>query len=313
MDCVLRTFGLTKLFQNKHVVQDINMTIKKGEIYGLIGKNGAGKTTTLRMILNLIKPSSGEVELFGKNPAKDQELFEKIGSFIGHSNFYHNLTAEENLEIHRRLMGITSKNRIEEMLKKVNLMQYKDKKVEDFSVGMKQRLGIARSMLHYPKFLILDEPTNGLDPQVMKDLRQTLVNLANDYEVAILFSSHVLSEIDYLSNVLGIIHKGNLIKELYYEDLQEKKKRYLQLSVNNVKKASFILETELNIFDYVVCNEGVIKIYNQIHSAVLNTKMVESSVEVHEMINARDSLEGYFLSITKEGDLNDHYPANRIN
>ncbi|MGN7175835.1 bacitracin ABC transporter ATP-binding protein [Paenibacillus sp. FSL R5-0490] len=300
---VLRTFGLTKIYQNKQVVQNIDMTIKKGEIYGLIGKNGAGKTTTLKMILHLIKPTKGKVELFGKNPAKNQSIFEKIGSFIGHSNFYHNLTAEENLEIHRRLMGVTSKKRTEEMLRKLNLMQYKDKKVEDFSVGMKQRLGIARSMLHYPEFLILDEPTNGLDPQVMKDLRQTLLKLANDYEVAILLSSHILSEIDHLSNVLGIIHRGRLIEELNYEALQEKKKRYLQISVNNVNKASFILENELKISDYVICNKGLIKIYNSVQAAELNARMVDGFVEVYEMVNARDSLENYFLSITKEEDL----------
>ncbi|KAF0824166.1 ATP-binding cassette domain-containing protein [Cytobacillus firmus] len=300
---VLRTFGLTKIYQNKQVVQNIDMTIKKGEIYGLIGKNGAGKTTTLKMILHLIKPTKGKVELFGKNPAKNQSIFEKIGSFIGHSNFYHNLTAEENLEIHRRLMGVTSKKRTEEMLRKLNLMQYKDKKVEDFSVGMKQRLGIARSMLHYPEFLILDEPTNGLDPQVMKDLRQTLLKLANDYEVAILLSSHILSEIDHLSSVLGIIHRGRLIEELNYEALQEKKKRYLQISVNNVNKASFILENEMKISDYVICNNGLIKIYNSVQAAELNARMVDGFVEVYEMVNARDSLENYFLSITKEEDL----------
>ncbi|WP_404357730.1 ATP-binding cassette domain-containing protein [Cytobacillus firmus] len=300
---VLRTFGLTKIYQNKQVVQNIDMTIKKGEIYGLIGKNGAGKTTTLKMILHLIKPTKGKVELFGKNPAKNQFIFEKIGSFIGHSNFYHNLTAEENLEIHRRLMGVTSKKRTEEMLRKLNLMQYKDKKVEDFSVGMKQRLGIARSMLHYPEFLILDEPTNGLDPQVMKDLRQTLLKLANDYEVAILLSSHILSEIDHLSNVLGIIHRGRLIEELNYEALQEKKKRYLQISVNNVNKASFILENEMKISDYVICNNGLIKIYNSVQAAELNARMVDGFVEVYELVNACDSLENYFLSITKEEDL----------
>ncbi|MBG9544946.1 bacitracin ABC transporter ATP-binding protein [Cytobacillus firmus] len=300
---VLRTFGLTKIYQNKQVVQNIDMTIKKGEIYGLIGKNGAGKTTTLKMILHLIKPTKGKVELFGKNPAKNQSIFEKIGSFIGHSNFYHNLTAEENLEIHRRLMGVTSKKRTEEMLRKLNLMQYKDKKVEDFSVGMKQRLGIARSMLHYPEFLILDEPTNGLDPQVMKDLRQTLLKLANDYEVAILLSSHILSEIDHLFSVLGIIHRGRLIEELNYEALQEKKKRYLQISVNNVNKASFILENEMKISDYVICNNGLIKIYNSVQAAELNARMVDGFVEVYEMVNARDSLENYFLSITKEEDL----------
>lgn len=300
---VLRTFGLTKIYQNKQVVQNIDMTIKKGEIYGLIGKNGAGKTTTLKMILHLIKPTKGKVELFGKNPAKNQFIFEKIGSFIGHSNFYHNLTAEENLEIHRRLMGVTSKKRTEEMLRKLNLMQYKDKKVEDFSVGMKQRLGIARSMLHYPEFLILDEPTNGLDPQVMKDLRQTLLKLANDYEVAILLSSHILSEIDHLSNVLGIIHRGRLIEELNYEALQEKKKRYLQISVNNVNKASFILENEMKISDYVICNNGLIKIYNSVQAAELNARMVDGYVEVYELVNACDSLENYFLSITKEEDL----------
>ena len=300
---VLRTFGLTKIYQNKQVVQNIDMTIKKGEIYGLIGKNGAGKTTTLKMILHLIKPTKGKVELFGKNPAKNQSIFEKIGSFIGHSNFYHNLTAEENMELHRRLMGVTSKKRTEEMLRKLNLMQYKDKKVEDFSVGMKQRLGIARSMLHYPEFLILDEPTNGLDPQVMKDLRQTLLKLANDYEVAILLSSHILSEIDHLSSVLGIIHRGRLIEELNYEALQEKKKRYLQISVNNVNKASFILENEMKISDYVICNNGLIKIYNSVQAAELNARMVDGFVEVYEMVNARDSLENYFLSITKEEDL----------
>lgn len=306
---VLRTFDLSKLYQNKPVVKDVNMTIKKGEIYGLIGKNGAGKTTTLKMILHLIKPSRGKVELFGKNLAKNQSLFEKIGSFIGHSNFYHNLTAEENLEIHRRLMGIASKKRSEEMLRKLNLLEYKDKKVEDFSIGMKQRLGIARSMLHYPEFLILDEPTNGLDPQVTKELRQTLMKMANDYEMAILLSSHILSEIDYVSNVLGIIHNGNLIEELNYESLQKKKNRYIQISVNDVNRASFILENEMKISDYVICNGGMIKIYNRINAAELNSKMVEGFVEVNEMINACDSLENYFLSITEEDRL-DHYHAD---
>lgn len=206
MGCILRTYNLTKRYGSTAVVDNVNMNIKKGEIYGFLGRNGAGKTTTLRMIMGLVSPTKGEYELFGHRGG-NREMLGRIGAIIETPGFYPNLTAEENLEIHRRLMGIPNREYGDEAIEISGLKDHdiKRKKVGKFSLGMKQRPGIARALLHKPELLILDEPTNGLDPVGIKEIRQTLVELNKKREITILMSSHILGEIQQIATNIGII------------------------------------------------------------------------------------------------------------
>lgn len=223
MESIIQTYNLTKTYKNTNVVDGLNLNVKRGQIYGFLGQNGAGKTTTLRMILNLIKPSSGEVKLFGEvNPSR--EVYKKIGAIIEYPGFYPNLTGEENLEIHRRMMEIENKEYIKDALETagLDLSTIKNKKVKNYSLGMKQRLGLARALLHKPELLILDEPTNGLDPIGIKTMRDTLIDLCNKKGITILISSHLLSEIEHLATEIAIIHKGHLLEEIDYKELQRK-------------------------------------------------------------------------------------------
>lgn len=222
MDNILRTYDLTKEYKKFTAVKGLNMNIEKGDIYGFLGENGAGKTTTIRMIMGLIRPTSGEIELFSeKSSNKNRNFLQRIGSMIEYPGFYPNLTAKENLEIHRRMIGVQEKDSIEDSLKIVGIADVKDKQVKNFSLGMKQRLGIARALLHHPEFLILDEPTNGLDPIGIKEIRELIIDLCHKQGITFLISSHILSEIQQMATKIGIIHKGVLVEEISYEELQK--------------------------------------------------------------------------------------------
>lgn len=265
MENILQTYNLTRKYGTTAVVDNINMNIKKGEIYGFLGRNGAGKTTTLRMIMGLISPTKGEYELLGKKMG-DREVFGRIGAIIETPGFYPNLTARENLDIHRRLMGIPNKEYIDEALEIVGLTNYdiKKKKVKKYSLGMKQRLGVARALLHKPELLILDEPTNGLDPVGIKEMRETLLDLNKKKEITILVSSHILGEIQQLATKIGIIHEGKLLEEIDYKSFEKKNRHYINLRVNNDKKAVTILEKSMNIKDYEVTEPNRIRIYEML-------------------------------------------------
>ena len=303
MKYILQTRNLTKRYGNKTVVNDLNMNINKGDIYGFLGQNGAGKTTTLRMIMGLIQSTAGEIEVFGsKLDQKDQnKIMERIGVIIEYSGFYLNLTAEENLEIHRRLMGMGNKESIEEALAIVGLLEEKDQKVKGYSLGMKQRLGIARAILHHPEFLILDEPLNGLDPVGIKEIRQLFLDLSKQ-GITILISSHLLSEIEQIATRIGIIHHGNLLEEVDYETLQKKSRHYLEINVNDEQKTVFILEQKLGITDYLIVGQGTVYLYENIDQpAVINATLTNNGIEVQGILLSRDSLEDYFLKVTGGG------------
>ena len=200
VDYVIETNNLSKIYSKNKVVNSINMHVEKGKIYGLLGKNGAGKTTTMCMLLNLTRPSGGEIFLFGKDPKKcSREVYSNIGSIIETPGFYENLTAYENLKIIAKLRGSYNPLNIRLVLEMVNLENAKSKKFKDFSLGMKQRLGIAAAIMHSPELLILDEPINGLDPFGIKEIRALLKRLAHEYGITILISSHILSEILQMS------------------------------------------------------------------------------------------------------------------
>ncbi|APQ75087.1 ABC transporter ATP-binding protein [Clostridium botulinum] len=303
MENILKTYNLTRKYGTTAVVDNINMNIKKGEIYGFLGRNGAGKTTTLRMIMGLIYPTKGEYELFGKKMG-DREVLGRIGAIIETPGFYPNLTARENLDIHRRLMGIPNKEYVDEALEIVGLTNYdiKKKKVKKYSLGMKQRLGVARALLHKPELLILDEPTNGLDPVGIKEMRETLLDLNKKKEITILVSSHILGEIQQLATKIGIIHNGKLLEEIDYKSFEKKNRHYINLRVDNDKRAVTILEKSINIKDYEVTEPNRIRIYEMLDkSNDVAKKMISEGVDVYEVNVMNDTLEDYFVRLTGGG------------
>lgn len=300
MEHILKTYNLTRTYKNVNVVDNLNMTVNKGEIYGFLGQNGAGKTTTLKMIMGLINISKGEFELFGQSHFS-RDVYGRIGSIVEAPGFYPNLTAEENLEVHRRMMGIENKDYIKEALDIVGLdpKEIEKKIVKKFSLGMKQRLALARAILHKPEFLILDEPTNGLDPIGIKSIRETLIDLCKKREITILMSSHILGEIQQLASKIGIIHKGKLLEEIEYKEIEKKNRHYLNIRVNDDKKASFVLEKELNIFDYKISEESTIRVYEKLNkTSDISKALINNDVNVEELSVKVDTLEDYFVKLT---------------
>lgn len=300
METVLQTSELTKAYKSHTAVDHVNLTVRKGDIYGFLGQNGAGKTTTIRMIMGLIKPTSGEVELFGKKvTARATDHLERIGAMIEFPGFYPNLSVGENLEIHRYLMGMPDQKVVDESLELVGLQEVKTRKVHKLSLGMKQRLGIARALLHKPELLILDEPTNGLDPGGIKEIRRLILDLARTREITIMVSSHILSEVQLIANRIGIIHQGRLVKEVGLEEIDKFNQHYLELKVKNDRKAVYVLEQKCNIKRYRIVDQGAIRIYEKLEeSAWLNKMLVHEDVEVSEISLRKDSLEDYFLKLT---------------
>ncbi|PEB54354.1 bacitracin ABC transporter ATP-binding protein [Bacillus pseudomycoides] len=302
MSYVLRTYGLTKKYKDVIAVDNVSMNIKKGEIYGFLGQNGAGKTTAMRMIVGLIKPSKGEIELFGERIKANghSRPFERIGAMIETPGFYPNLTGEENLEIHRRLMGFPDKSSVDTALAQVDLLEAKKRKVKTYSLGMKQRLGLARALLHEPELLLLDEPTNGLDPSGIKEVRKMILHLAKERGITVLISSHILSEIEQLAEKIGIIHKGKLLKELDSKTIRDMNKHYIEFQVINDKMAIHLLEKELNIRNYQVVEPGIIRIYENSHDSITINKMfIQNNIDVKKLNISKDTLEDFFIRLTE--------------
>ncbi|QZY55858.1 ABC transporter ATP-binding protein [Crassaminicella profunda] len=300
MEYVLKTVNLTKQYKNKKAVDNLNIHIKKGEIYGFLGENGAGKTTTIRMIMGLVKPTGGSIEIFGENiTSKKNQYLERIGSIIEFPGFYPNLTAEENLEIHRRLMGVPGKKCIDESLEVSGILQAKNRKVKEFSLGMKQRLGIARALLHHPELLILDEPTNGLDPIGIKEIRELVLALSSKKNITVLISSHNLSEIQQMATTIGIIHEGRLVEEIDFDTLQDKNRHYIKIKVSDDKKAAMLFEEKLGISDYMVIEKNILRVYEKLSDIEkINRILIQNNVNVSEIGLMKDSLEDYFLKVT---------------
>jgi ABC-2 type transport system ATP-binding protein len=221
---IIKTHNVTKCFQEKEVVSKINMNVKKGEIYGFLGPNGSGKTTLMKMLTNLIKPTAGEIEIFGQplTPSSSYDVLGRIGSMIEYPIFYEKFTAKENLELHCEYMGYHNKKAINEVLEMVHLINIDNKPVENFSLGMKQRLGIARAIITRPELLILDEPINGLDPIGIREIRNLFKLLCKEYDITMLISSHILAEIEQMADTIGVVNKGKLIEEVSLEEMRRK-------------------------------------------------------------------------------------------
>ena len=297
---ILKTSNLTKTYKSKNAVSSLNMCINKGDIYGFIGKNGAGKTTTIKMIVGLSQPTAGNLTLFeDKSLSKGRR---KIGTVIEAPAFMPNLTARQNMLIQWKLLGNKNKAIIDEMLKLVGLQDVGKKKVKNFSLGMKQRLGIAMTLMGEPEFLVLDEPTNGLDPEGIVEIRELLLKLNREEGITILISSHILSELSKLATRIGIIHEGVLLEEFPIEELDKRCKSKLDIVVNDVEKSATILKEQLNITDYKIINDTTIEVYDlSIDSGVINSTLAKNDIIVNSISTSHADLEEYFLNIIQGG------------
>lgn len=306
MNYVIRTVNVTKSFKERNAVEDVSMNIKKGEIYALLGENGAGKTTLMKMITNLIRPSIGEIEIFGeKLSVKSFEILKRMGQIIEYPVFYNKLTAKENIELHLEYMGYYDERTIDEIFKLVHLEENKDKKVREFSLGMKQRLGIARAISTRPEILILDEPINGLDPVGVKEIRELLKKLSKEYGMTILISSHILGEIERLADKVGIMEKGRLHKEVTIESIREKNLEYIELVTKDIRKAAYILTNDLKISNFKILDNDSIKIYDlNIPQNVISKTLILNDINIESIIRKKSNLEDYFLKTLRKEDYN---------
>lgn len=297
---ILNTKNLTKTYKKKNAVSNLNMSINKGDIYGFIGKNGAGKTTTIKMIVGLAAPTSGEFTLFESKSLNQGRR--KIGTVIEAPAFVPNLTARQNMLIQWKLLGNKNPAIIDEMLNLVGLDYVGKKKVKNFSLGMKQRLGIAMTLMGEPEFLVLDEPTNGLDPKGIVEVRELLQKLNEERGLTILISSHILSELAKLATRIGIIDDGVLLEEFSIDELDERCKSKLVVLVDNTEKAKDILAEQLNLNDYKVIDANTIEIYDKgVDSGTINTTLAKNDVVVNSISTSHADLEEYFLNVIKGG------------
>lgn len=301
MDYIMETVGLRKSYKGNVVVNDVNIHVPKGAIYGFVGPNGAGKSTVMKMILNLIQPEAGEVQLFGEKVTdQSYEVFKRVGSIIENPYFYEKMTARQNLELHCDYMGFPNKERIDEVLQMVDLQNVEGKQIRHYSLGMKQRLAIARAILAKPEFLILDEPINALDPEGIREMRNLFQRLNQEDETTVFISSHILSEVDLIADTIGIIQHGNLLAELPIEEIHKHQTEYISLQVDDVAHAATLLE-QMDITNFSVLDQEFIRIYDSnISGKVLSKALIESGVGLESLGRKQDTLEDYFFQLTEE-------------
>ncbi len=299
-DLVIETKQLTKIYGEQTAVSKVNLHVKKGRVYGLLGRNGAGKTTIMKMILGLASITSGEVDVFGKNiKGREKRVYPRIGAIIETPGFYPNLTGTENLEIFAKLRGTAAPHAVKNALEIVGL-PYKDKKLfSKYSLGMKQRLGIANAILHDPELLILDEPTNGLDPIGIAEVRDFIKELSAAQGKTILISSHILSEISLLADDIGIIDNGVLLEESSMRELEKKNRKYILLQVSDIPKTTLILERQFHLTDYSVQDDHTLRLYDaSLDMGEVNKALVMQDITVMSSLLCNDTLEDYFKKIT---------------
>lgn len=297
---IIETKNLTKQYGAQKSVADLNIHVRKGRIYGLLGRNGAGKTTTMKMLLGLTAPTSGEVRICGMSlRGNEKRLLPRIGSLIESPGFYPNLTGTENLSIFATLRGIPNRHAIRDALDLVGL-PYRDKKLfSQYSLGMKQRLAIALAVMHDPELLILDEPINGLDPIGIAEVRSFIRSLCEDRGKTILISSHILSEIALLVDDIGIIDHGVLLEEETLAELERKSSRHVHFLVSDTAQAARILERRFQERHFTIEDDHSLRLHNiELPVGRVVTAFVENELEVREVHTCEESLEEYFKRVT---------------
>lgn len=297
---IIETRHLTKQYGTQKSVSDLNIHVKKGRVYGLLGRNGAGKTTTMKMLLELTEPTSGEIELWGKPlRGNEKEVLPRIGSLIESPGFYPNLTATENLRIFAALRGVPSRHAVKDALDLVGL-PYRDKKLfSQYSLGMKQRLAIALAVMHDPELFILDEPTNGLDPIGIAEIRSFIRRLCDEGGKTVLLSSHILSEISLMADDIGIIDHGVLLEEESLSALESKNGRFIHLGISDAAQAARLLETVLHTGQFRIDDDKSIRIFDtSLSLSLLSETMVKGGVALYDLHLCENTLEDYFKRVT---------------
>ena len=300
MNEIIRTENLCKYFGRLKAVDGISMNIKKGEIYGFLGLNGAGKTTTIRMLLGMVKPTSGSAFLNGKRiTSRNPDLWQNLGYLVEVPYSYPELTVEENLEIIRRLRHLETRESVDAIIDKLELGQYRDVPSRNLSLGNSQRLGLAKAMIHNPDILLLDEPANGLDPAGIAGIRNMLQDMALNKGVTIFISSHILGEISRFATRIGIIHEGHLILESDFQELEKKRIKKVLVNTRDQKRARPVLEGKG--YDTTLSHSGIIEIHNR--KAIANpeniaTLLVGADLPPTLLMVEEEDLESYFLRVT---------------
>lgn len=298
MEYLLTTNSLTKKFGKHKAVNSVNIHIRQGDIYGLIGRNGAGKTTILKMISGLSAPTEGEFSLFGKSGQSAYQHMSRIGTLIEAPGIYPNMSAYENIKLKCIAMGVRKQGVIEELLNTVGLGNVGKKKVKNFSLGMKQRLGIALALVGDPDIVILDEPINGLDPQGIAEVRETLSKLNKEKNITFIISSHILEELSKIATNYGIIHDGVLIKEMTREELLAECSERIELKTNDTGKACTVLEN-MGISQYKVIDADTIQIFERLNDGGnITMALAENGVKTMGITVKNEALEDYYLNLT---------------
>ena len=298
MDYILTTSGLTKTYGKHNAADKISINVRQGDIYGLIGRNGAGKTTLLKMISGLAAPSEGDFALFGFKGKEKAQVMHRIGTLIEAPGIYPDLSAAENLRLKCIAMGVRDKTVITKILETVGLADTGKKRVGKFSLGMKQRLGIALALVGEPDLVILDEPINGLDPQGIVEIRETIEKLNKEQGITFIISSHILEELSKIATNYAIIHNGALVQELTREELLQKCSERIELKTDDTAKACTVLE-KMDIHEYKVVDNDTIQIFERLQDGGdITMKLAENGVKTLGISVRNEALEDYYLNLT---------------
>ncbi len=299
---LITTNELCKVYSKKLVINHVNMNIPEHSIYGFVGENGSGKTTIMRLLTGLAEPTSGSFELFGVNN-KDRRIYEKrqnISAIVEATSLVPTLTAKQNIRYLELYTGINLKEEErDELLKKVHLEAVENKKVKDFSLGMRQRLGIAMALINKPKMMFLDEPMNGLDPEGIAELRDLLIELNQKDGITVLISSHILSELEKIASHYGFISHGKILEEITAQELKERCRKSLMVKVDNIEKAEKAIKG-MNIYDYRISPNGEIKIYDSVKIRDVVISLDTAGVDIVAINSSEGSVEDYYLNLVRE-------------
>lgn len=297
MEYVLRTNALCKNYKDYKALNGLSMNVPKGSIYGFVGKNGAGKTTLIRLICGLQEPTSGEYTLYGRKNT-DKSILKsrrRIGAVVETPSIYLDMTAQENLKQQYQILGLPSYDGLEDILKLVGLEHTGRKKAKNFSLGMRQRLGIAIALVGDPDFLVLDEPVNGLDPQGIIEMRELLLNLNRKHQITVLISSHILDELSRLATHYGFIDKGHLVKEITAKDLEDSCRKCIRVEVTDTRALSRVLD-QMNV-EYHILSDNMADIFAKINITPFVLSLSEENCEVLSMTERDESLESYYVNL----------------
>lgn len=299
---IIQTTELDFYFNTFKALDKVNLNVPEGSIYGFLGPNGAGKTTTIRILLDLFHSQPGQVRLFGKELRSNKvELLGKMGALIENPSIYKHLTGRQNLEVIRRMIG-ASKSRVDEVLKIVRLLDNADKKAKNYSLGMCQRLGLASALLNDPDLLILDEPTNGLDPSGIIEMRELIIKLNKEHGKTIFLSSHILPEIEKMATDLAIIDNGKIMYEGKLEGINSGNSKLLKIELNDVKKATEIIKS----LNYTIAEQNnkslTLPITDKSDIAKINSALVSANIDIYQLKSTDETLEAVFLNLTKKLD-----------